>query len=117
MLGRAGFGVYHSGLEVNGREYAYGFNAHGGSGVFWLEPRAAGRVFEHRYREGIDLGPLEMDANAFAAALRALEQEWRGVDYSLLGKNCNHFAGALCRAVGKVRSERPAPAAAAAAAS
>ena len=54
--------------------------------MFWLEPRAAGSYFEHKYREKIELGELGMDGDAFAAAMRKLEAEWCGIDYSLLGK-------------------------------
>ncbi|XP_023342865.1 desumoylating isopeptidase 2 [Eurytemora carolleeae] len=64
-----GVGVYHSGLEVYGREYAYGGHPFPFSGVFDIQPRDA--------------------------KLLPRIQEFRGDRYHLMSKNCNHFTGAF----------------------
>ena len=50
------FGLYHTGVEFDGQEYAYGFNDTGTTGVYSLEPKAAAGVFGHRHRAAVPLG-------------------------------------------------------------
>ena len=50
------FGLYHTGVEFDGKEYAYGFNDTGTTGVYSLEPRTAAGVFGHRHRAAVPLG-------------------------------------------------------------
>ncbi|KAK2146732.1 hypothetical protein LSH36_587g01063 [Paralvinella palmiformis] len=70
-----GIGVYHSGVEVYGTEYAYGGHPFPFSGVFEIAPRDAE-----------DLGE-QFKFN--------LGKEFRGDQYHLLNKNCNHFTSSL----------------------
>jgi hypothetical protein len=43
-------GVYHTGVEVCGHEYSFGWNNRGTTGVFSTWPRAVVQYFEHRPR-------------------------------------------------------------------
>ncbi|KAG6658552.1 hypothetical protein CIPAW_04G169900 [Carya illinoinensis] len=56
-----GFGVFHSGIEVHGKEYGFGAHELSASGVFEVEPRSC---------------PAS---------------EYHGDTYHLIFKNCNHF--------------------------
>ncbi|KAE8718784.1 hypothetical protein F3Y22_tig00109987pilonHSYRG00012 [Hibiscus syriacus] len=56
-----GFGIYHSGIEVHGKEYGFGAHDFPISGVFEVEPRSC---------------PAS---------------EYHGDTYHLISKNCNHF--------------------------
>ena len=49
-------GLYHTGVEFDGKEYAYGFNDGGTTGVYSLDPKAAADVFGHRHRAAVPLG-------------------------------------------------------------
>jgi hypothetical protein len=50
------YGLYHTGVEFEGKEYAYGFNDNGSTGVYSLDPKAAATVFGHRHRAEVPLG-------------------------------------------------------------
>ncbi|XP_030954516.1 deSI-like protein At4g17486 isoform X4 [Quercus robur] len=56
-----GFGIFHSGIEVHGKEYGFGAHDFPASGVFEVEPRSC---------------PAS---------------EYHGDTYHLISKNCNHF--------------------------
>jgi hypothetical protein len=84
-----GLGMYHSGVEINGTEYTFG----SGSGLFTMPPRNAPGA---RFREAIDMGPLPNDKD-IDRVLDELRPEFKGSDYNLLTKNCNHFAEAFVK--------------------
>jgi len=87
-----GLGLYHSGIEVNGREYAFGGHDMEGTGVFENEPRQAyGAVF----REAIPLGKSKHRAQEVPGVIEELATEFSGVSYNLFTRNCNNFSDAL----------------------
>eukprot|EP00189_Rhodosorus_marinus_P008955 CAMPEP_0184752342 /NCGR_PEP_ID=MMETSP0315-20130426/43530_1 /TAXON_ID=101924 /ORGANISM="Rhodosorus marinus, Strain UTEX LB 2760" /LENGTH=171 /DNA_ID=CAMNT_0027231669 /DNA_START=198 /DNA_END=713 /DNA_ORIENTATION=- len=87
-----GLGLYHSGIEVNGREYAFGGHDMEGTGVFENEPRQAyGAVF----REAIPLGKSKHRAQEIPGVIEELATEFSGVSYNLFTRNCNNFSDAL----------------------
>ncbi|KAA6399410.1 MAG: hypothetical protein EZS28_005063 [Streblomastix strix] len=52
------WGVYHSGVAIRGREYAYGGGPFGSGGV-WMQPPEFQQVF-CVYKESIDIGECKM---------------------------------------------------------
>jgi hypothetical protein len=80
-----GLGVYHSGVEISGVEYTFASE----SGIFTMSPKNAPPA---RFRESIDLGPCP-DSRAVSNAIEELKHDFKGTDYHVLNKNCNHFAG------------------------
>ncbi|KAH7628537.1 PPPDE putative peptidase domain-containing protein [Sordaria sp. MPI-SDFR-AT-0083] len=91
-----GTSLLHSGVVINGREYAYGGHAHRGkTGVYWTAPRTEppGGTFRCELLHGFTLAtPAEIDA-----IIREVSEEFLGTAYNLLTKNCNHFTSHLCQ--------------------
>ena len=91
-----GVGVYHSGLEVYGREYAYGGHPFPFSGIFDISPREAGELGEQfRYKQSLHLGNTDFTQLEVEKIIEQLGKEYRGDRYHLMNRNCNHFTGAF----------------------
>lgn len=90
-----GLGVYHSGVQVHGVEYAYGAHEGNGSGIFEVLPR---RCPGYAFRESVLVGTTELTrAQVRAVMAGELAAEFPGDAYNLVSRNCNHFCDAACR--------------------
>ena len=95
-----GVGIYHSGIEVYGVEYAYGGHPFAFSGVFENTPQDAEELGDNfRFRESILLGETDFTAGDVRHMVQLLGHEYRGDKYHLISKNCNHFTSALARSL------------------
>ena len=100
-----GFGVYHSGIQIHGVEYAYGSApAAGGSpgGIYAQPPRM---VPNARFRESINLGDVRLSSRAVHDLVTAMkgEAEWSGPAYNVVLNNCNRFSEVFARRLGAPR--------------
>eukprot|EP00466_Bigelowiella_natans_P000612 jgi/Bigna1/84997/estExt_fgenesh1_pg.C_10562 len=88
-----GFGVYHSGVVINGREYTFGGGGGSGSGVVEHTPGAAyGRKDGNwQFYKTVDLGCTKLNSKQISGALSNLRGLFPSNSYDLMGKNCNHF--------------------------
>ncbi|XP_057445612.1 deSI-like protein At4g17486 isoform X2 [Lotus japonicus] len=94
-----GLGVFHSGIEVHGKEYGFGAHDYSSSGVFQVEPRKCPGFM---YRCSITLGQVNMHPSEFRTVVENLASEYHGDTYHLISKNCNHFTNDVsCRLIGK----------------
>lgn len=88
-----GLGVFHSGIEINGVEYAFGAHESPTSGIFEVEPRNwPGFTF----RRSISLGATDMSPLEFKVLIDRMSSQYTGDSYNLLTKNCNHFTNDVC---------------------
>ncbi|CAK7563017.1 MAG: hypothetical protein SEPTF4163_000874 [Sporothrix epigloea] len=96
MLWHMGTSLLHSGVVIDGKEYAYGgHDRRGVTGVYWTKPRTEppGGTFRCEILQGFALAtPEEIDT-----IIRSASEEFHGPSYNLLTKNCNHFTAYLCR--------------------
>ncbi|MBA0744751.1 hypothetical protein Gogos_007364 [Gossypium gossypioides] len=83
-----GFGIFHSGIEVHGKEYGFGAHDFPISGVFEVEPKSCPGFI---YRCSILLGCINMPFSEFRALIESVASEYHGDTYHLISKNCNHF--------------------------
>lgn len=96
MLWTIGTSLLHSGVVINGKEYAFGGHDQPGvTGVYWTKPKAEppGGIFKCEILHGFTLASdAEIDA-----AIRSVSEEFLGTSYNLLTKNCNHFTSYLVK--------------------
>lgn len=83
-----GLGIFHSGIEVHGKEYGFGAHDFPASGVFEVEPRMCPGFI---YRRSITLGQTNMNPSEFRGFIENMASEYHGDTYHLISKNCNHF--------------------------
>ncbi|CAA6673755.1 unnamed protein product [Spirodela intermedia] len=88
-----GLGVFHSGIEVHGKEYGFGAHELPTSGVFEVEPR---RCPGFIYRRSLWLGSTDMSHEEFRSFLENFSGKYHGDSYHLVAKNCNHFTDDVC---------------------
>lgn len=96
LLHSLGLGLFHSGVEVFGKEWSYGGTSEAISGIFWLPPRTATPDF----KETVKLGEIPCSRMELVAVLDEMKPQWMGPDYNLLHKNCNHFSEAFAERLG-----------------
>ncbi|CAL1353405.1 unnamed protein product [Linum trigynum] len=89
----AGFGIFHSGVEVHGVEYAFGAHDFSTTGVYDVEPRnCPGFIF----RRSIFMGTTSLNAKEFREFMEVQSADYNGDTYHLIFKNCNHFTQNVC---------------------
>ncbi|KAI8549711.1 hypothetical protein RHMOL_Rhmol06G0046200 [Rhododendron molle] len=89
----AGFGIFHSGVEVHGAEYAFGAHDSPSSGVFEVEPRQCPGF---KFRKSVLIGTTCLDALEVREFMEYHSSNYYGNTYSLIAKNCNHFCKDVC---------------------
>ncbi|KAL3736878.1 hypothetical protein ACJRO7_025762 [Eucalyptus globulus] len=88
-----GLGVYHSGVQVHGVEYAFGAHEYPSTGIFEGEPK---QCEGFTFRKTILIGKTDMGPAEVRAVMEDLAQDYRGNAYNLITKNCNHFCNDAC---------------------
>ncbi|XP_021745318.1 deSI-like protein At4g17486 [Chenopodium quinoa] len=89
----AGLGIFHSGVEVHGVEYAFGAHDYPTSGVFEVEPRQCPGF---KFRKSILIGTTCLDAKEVREFMERHAASYNGDTYHLIVKNCNHFCKDVC---------------------
>ncbi|CAH9081012.1 unnamed protein product [Cuscuta epithymum] len=89
----AGFGVFHSGVEVHGVEYAFGAHDFPTSGIFEVEP---GQCSGFKFRKSVNVGTTRLDPSEVREFFERQAAIYTGESYHLITKNCNHFCEDIC---------------------
>ncbi|CAK8574587.1 unnamed protein product [Lathyrus sativus] len=88
-----GLGVYHSGVQVHGVEYAFGAHEHESTGIFEGDPK---KCEGFRFRKTILIGKTDKEFDQVREVMEKLGGEYKGNAYNLITKNCNHFCNDAC---------------------
>ncbi|CAK9180660.1 unnamed protein product [Ilex paraguariensis] len=88
-----GLGVYHSGVQVHGVEYAFGAHEHPTTGIFEVEPKQCPGF---TFRKSILIGKTDMGPKEVRTFMEKLAEGYSGNTYNLITKNCNHFCNDAC---------------------
>lgn len=93
VLHPIGFGLYHSGVEVDGEEYTFSQSG----GVISHPPKGAETEQGHLvFRETLEIGVFDGTTRVVKDTIGALRTDFRGENYHLIKQNCNHFSHRLC---------------------
>ncbi|GAB2222569.1 hypothetical protein Droror1_Dr00016688 [Drosera rotundifolia] len=92
-LNWAGLGVFHSGVEVHGVEYAFGARDDPTSGISEVEPRQYPGC---KFRKSVLIGMTRLDPKQAREFMEQLAGSYSGDSYHLINKNCNHFCEDVC---------------------
>ncbi|KAM7254235.1 hypothetical protein ACFE04_031917 [Oxalis oulophora] len=88
-----GLGVFHSGVQVHGVEYAFGAHEYPTTGIFEAEPK---QCEGFTFRKSILIGKTDLSPAQVRGVMEELAEEYKGIAYNLITKNCNHFCNDAC---------------------
>ncbi|XAR71026.1 hypothetical protein NMG60_11028106 [Bertholletia excelsa] len=88
-----GLGVYHSGVQVHGVEYAFGAHEQSTTGIFEVEPK---RCPGFTFRKSILIGRTDMGPKEVRLLMEKFAEQYSGNKYNLITRNCNHFCNDAC---------------------
>ncbi|OWR51111.1 hypothetical protein KGM_205881 [Danaus plexippus plexippus] len=75
----AGVGVFHSGVQVHGSEWAYGGHPYAFTGVFEITPRDERELGEQfRFRQSVHIGYTDFSEEEVRRLVNELGKQFRG---------------------------------------
>lgn len=99
-ISNLGIGIYHSGVEVYDKEYAFGGHPFDFTGIFDMAPSDVEELGEgFTFKESILLGHTDFSEKEIKKLIEMMGRSFSGSSYHLIKKNCNHFSSDFCKLV------------------
>mmetsp|Transcript_12566 Transcript_12566/g.38782 ORF Transcript_12566/g.38782 Transcript_12566/m.38782 type:complete len:261 (-) Transcript_12566:76-858(-) len=96
-----GYGAFHTGVELYGREWSFGMTFDDWStGVTWNLPM---QNPDHSFRETLTMGYTHRSPQEVMHIIDELKMVWKGSTYNVLSRNCHNFSDELCGRLGVTR--------------
>jgi len=95
----AGFGVYHTGVEVSGIEYTFAGGSVSGSGIFTQTPRSNPPGGQWLYKKSQEVGRTTLTSRELDRVISDMGQDFTATSYHIIVRNCNHFSDAFCKRI------------------
>ena len=92
LINKIGLDIFHTAIEFEGVEYAFGFLDLPECGIYEIKPMT---FDDGDFVESFLMGYC--DRNTFYNLLEKLKTEFLGNTYNILKKNCNHFTNDICK--------------------
>jgi len=102
-----GFGIYHTGIEVYGTEYAFAGGDTTSSGIQPQQPRYMPSGAPWIYKKTEKVGTTTMTRAQVQTLISNMGREYPANTYNLLARNCNNFSDDLCKRISKNKSGIP----------
>jgi len=100
FINKIGLDIFHTAIEFDGIEYAFGFLNLPECGIYEIKPMS----FEDGiFVESLLIGYCEKEK--FHDLLEIIKKEYLGNTYNIITKNCNHFTNDFCKRL--LRKEIP----------
>ncbi|XP_046849548.1 deubiquitinase DESI2-like [Xenia sp. Carnegie-2017] len=96
---KIGMGIYHSAVEVHGREFAFVGHEFASTGLVDLEPKSITSLGmeSFKFRESIYLGETDLNKDDIRAIIQDMGVDFTGLSYHLVTRNCNHFSSEFAK--------------------
>mmetsp|Transcript_96648 Transcript_96648/g.268693 ORF Transcript_96648/g.268693 Transcript_96648/m.268693 type:complete len:317 (-) Transcript_96648:127-1077(-) len=93
------FGLFHTGVEVYGREWYFcGTPEQQVHGVYCMPEPKIHPV--HRYSASVLMGPAQLSREALEELIPLIREKWHGNTYHPFKRNCHHFTNFFCQILG-----------------
>eukprot|EP01064_Diplonema_japonicum_P026247 TRINITY_DN3765_c0_g4_i1.p1 TRINITY_DN3765_c0_g4~~TRINITY_DN3765_c0_g4_i1.p1 ORF type:complete len:418 (+),score=51.97 TRINITY_DN3765_c0_g4_i1:60-1313(+) len=99
-LDKVGIGLYHTGIELYGKEWGFGGSSdpehQAMTGVFWIQPKTA----TPHFMKQIVLGETRLSQmDLYLSVIKPIQTEWTINTYHVMKRNCNHFSDFFCQSL------------------
>ncbi|KAH0576619.1 PPPDE putative peptidase domain-containing protein [Spironucleus salmonicida] len=85
-------GAYHTGIQIQNTEIAYGGHQKNCSGIYFIQPKSNKQFY---YQKQIILGQCSLSIVEIITILDNISINWMGKQYNIFAKNCNDFSNQL----------------------